>query len=46
MRRGLGLALVRRLVLRAGGSIEVVPGPGARFDVTLPLHTPELEVAR
>ena len=46
MRRGLGLALVRRLVLRAGGSIEVAAGPGARFEITLPLHTTELEVAR
>jgi len=46
MRRGLGLALVHRLVRRAGGSIEVAPGPGARFDVELPLRAPELEVAR
>jgi two-component system CitB family sensor kinase len=46
IRRGLGLALVSRLVLRAGGSIEVAPGPGARFDVRLPLRTPDLEVAR
>ena len=28
MRRGLGLALVRRLVRRAGGSIAVSQGPG------------------
>jgi two-component system CitB family sensor kinase len=41
IRRGLGLALVRRLVLRAGGSIDVVPGSGARFDVRLPLRTRE-----
>ncbi len=33
LRRGLGLALVHRLVMRAGGSITVTPGPGARFDV-------------
>ena len=33
MRRGLGLALIRRLVHRAGGSITVAPGPGARFEV-------------
>jgi two-component system CitB family sensor kinase len=46
MRRGLGLALVRRLVLRAGGSIEVAPGPGARFDIRLPLRVNELEAAR
>lgn len=37
MRRGLGLALVYRLVHRAGGSIEVTPGPGARFEVRLPI---------
>ncbi|GLY65376.1 ATP-binding protein [Amycolatopsis taiwanensis] len=36
MRRGLGLALVYRLVHRAGGSIDVTPGPGARFEVRLP----------
>jgi two-component system CitB family sensor kinase len=37
IRRGLGLALVYRLVHRAGGSIEVTPGPGARFVVRLPI---------
>lgn len=37
MRRGLGLALVHRLVHRAGGSILVSPGPGARFEVRLPI---------
>jgi two-component system CitB family sensor kinase len=37
MRRGLGLALVYRLVHRAGGSIEVTPGPGARFEVRFPV---------
>lgn len=36
MRRGLGLALVYRLVSQAGGSIDVTPGPGARFEVRLP----------
>jgi two-component system CitB family sensor kinase len=36
MRRGLGLALVHRLVHRAGGTIDVTPGPGARFEVRLP----------
>jgi two-component system CitB family sensor kinase len=46
IRRGLGLALVHRLVLRAGGTVQVAPGPGARFDIRLPLHAPELEVAR
>lgn len=37
MRRGLGLALIRRLVQRAGGSITVAPGPGARFEVRFPI---------
>ncbi len=35
-RRGIGLALVRRLVSRAGGTIDVNTGPGARFEVMLP----------
>ncbi|MCU1452005.1 MAG: histidine kinase [Acidimicrobiales bacterium] len=35
--RGLGLALVRRLVVRAGGEIDVEPGPGATFVVRLPV---------
>jgi two-component system CitB family sensor kinase len=34
--RGIGLALVRQLVLRMGGTIEVLPGDGAHFRVTLP----------
>ena len=37
-RRGLGLALVHRIVRRAGGSISVTPGPGARFEVHLPVR--------
>lgn len=37
MRRGLGLALTHRLVRRAGGSITVSAGPGARFDVRFPI---------
>lgn len=36
MRRGLGLALVRRIVRTAGGVITAAPGPGGRFEVTLP----------
>ncbi|WP_236791829.1 sensor histidine kinase [Amycolatopsis sp. GM8] len=43
MRRGLGLALVHRLVRRAGGTIMVTPGPGARFDVTIPAGERQLE---
>ncbi|CAN5621619.1 sensor histidine kinase [soil metagenome] len=37
MRRGLGLALIHRLVHRAGGSITVSSGPGARFEVRFPI---------
>jgi two-component system CitB family sensor kinase len=40
-RRGLGLALVHRMVHRAGGSITVTPGPGARFEVRLPERSPD-----
>jgi two-component system CitB family sensor kinase len=35
-RRGLGLALVHRLVRRAGGTIDVSSGDGTRFEVCLP----------
>ena len=35
--RGLGLALVHRIVKKAGGRIDVSPGPGARFVVVMPL---------
>ena len=35
-RRGLGLALVSRLVHREGGTITVSPGPGGHFEVYLP----------
>ena len=38
LRRGVGLALVHRLVARAGGSIVVTSQEGARFDVRLPLE--------
>ncbi|MEY9964031.1 two-component system CitB family sensor kinase [Streptacidiphilus sp. MAP12-16] len=36
-RRGLGLAMVHRLVQRQAGSISVSEGPGAVFTVVLPL---------
>jgi len=36
VRRGLGLALVHRIVRRAGGTITAHPGPGGRFEVRLP----------
>jgi two-component system CitB family sensor kinase len=37
LRRGIGLALVQRLVHRAGGSITVGASPGGCFEVVLPL---------
>ncbi len=36
MRRGLGLALVSRIVRRYGGTITVTPGPGGYFEAYLP----------
>ncbi|HKT01508.1 MAG TPA: sensor histidine kinase [Rugosimonospora sp.] len=43
MRRGLGLALVHRIVHRAGGTITVTAGRGTRFEVHLP--TPVVALA-
>jgi two-component system CitB family sensor kinase len=37
LQRGLGLALVHRLVTQRGGGVEIRTGPGATFEVTLPL---------
>jgi two-component system, CitB family, sensor kinase len=42
LRRGVGLALVHRLVARAGGSIVVTSKDGARFDVRLPRERSEV----
>jgi two-component system, CitB family, sensor kinase len=39
--RGVGLALVHRLVTRFGGTITVTSPEGARFDVVLPLRVAE-----
>lgn len=36
--RGMGLALVRRIVRRRNGEIHVSPGAGARFEVHLPVE--------
>ena len=41
MRRGVGLALVHRLVTRAGGTITASSPGGGRFDVTLPVRVRE-----
>ncbi len=38
--RGLGLALVAQTVARHGGTLDVRPGPGALFTVTLPVRLP------
>ncbi|MEO7059958.1 MAG: ATP-binding protein [Lapillicoccus sp.] len=39
-RRGIGLALVHRLVTRAGGTITAHSPGGACFEVVLPLRLP------
>jgi sensor histidine kinase regulating citrate/malate metabolism len=36
--RGLGLALAAQVVRRNGGSISVRPGPGAEFQVSIPVR--------
>ncbi|GAA4045698.1 sensor histidine kinase [Arthrobacter methylotrophus] len=43
MRRGIGLALVSRIVHRAGGTMDVFPGPGGRFEIWLPEPRSESE---
>jgi two-component system CitB family sensor kinase len=42
LRRGVGLALVHRLVARSGGSIVVTSQDGTRFDVRFPLDRLEV----
>jgi two-component system CitB family sensor kinase len=37
LHRGVGLALVRRLLARHHGKVEARPGPGGHFEVHLPL---------
>ncbi|HEY8752494.1 MAG TPA: sensor histidine kinase [Arthrobacter sp.] len=46
MRRGIGLALVRRIVHRAGGTLDVFPGPGGNFEVWLPANPHLAETER
>lgn len=36
MRRGIGLALVSRIVRRAAGTLDIFPGPGGHFEVWIP----------
>jgi two-component system, CitB family, sensor kinase len=43
--RGVGLALVRRVVRRAGGTVDVTPGPNGRFTVHLPARRPATSLA-
>jgi two-component system, CitB family, sensor kinase len=45
MRRGIGLALVARIVHRAEGTLDVFPGPGGNFEVWLPAN-PHLRTVR
>lgn len=40
MRRGIGLALVARIVHRAGGTMDVFAGPGGHFEVWVPAPAP------
>lgn len=46
MRRGLGLALVSRIVRRSGGTITTTPGPSGHFEVYLPTYNPHIPTTK